>query len=121
MLVKGATKEKLKSCAAAIGVEVTDLDDRGVWTKFRLSPGGEPCYRRISNTGRRVNAVCWHGHRDFLLWLFELCPDATLKTSLATYRGKEDFLKKFESTGWNNCGSMAMPLTYRHACKCEEG
>jgi len=120
MLVKGTDRYTLTVAAAAIGVDLQRLADRGAWTKFRLSPNGDR-YRHISHTGRRVNAVCWHGHRDFMLKLFELCPDAILKTSLATYKGREDFLKQFESTGWNNCGSMAMPLTYRHACKCEEG
>ena len=125
MLVKGARERvwflDLRTAAESVGVELSQVKDRGAWLKFTLKPVSKSdLYRRVSHTGRRVNAVCWHGHRDFMLKLFELCPDAILKTSLATYKGKEDFLRQFENTGWNNCGSMASPLTYRDACNCEE-
>lgn len=125
MLVKGSKDMvwflDLRTAAESVGVGLSRVVDRGAWMKFTLRPlAGSDRYRRFSNTGRRINAACWHGHRDFMLKLFEICPHAILKTSLATYKGKEDFLSKFESTGWNNCGNMAIPLTYRHSCKCKE-
>lgn len=72
----------------------------------------------MNGNGRRVSAVCWHGHRDVMMRLFDRHPEARLKTALADYRGREDFLAKYRDTfgrgnGWNVC------LSYGEACVCE--
>ena len=75
-------------------------------------------YRRISHHGRRVNAVCWHGFRDFFRTLFEYTPDAVIKTALATYDGPEGFEATYPSTGEGNIGSMFEPMAMADACLC---
>jgi hypothetical protein len=79
------------------------------------NPGG-----RRSHTGRKVCAACWHCHRDVMAAIMAIVPKARIKTAQADYRGREDFNDKFESTGYNNCGSMMEPLDYRDSCECED-
>lgn len=64
---------------------------------------------------RKVAAVCWHGHRDFMRAVFALEPDARIKTALADYRGAEDFERKYHDTyGRGNNYNVA----YGQACGC---
>lgn len=60
---------------------------------------------------RRNNAVCWHGHRDFMRKLFDAFPMMTIRTALAEYNGEEDFENTHERTSdqqWNR----------NRVCKC---
>lgn len=85
-------------------------------TQPRHNPGNFlPYQRRSTYSGRKVAAVCWHGHRDFMRALYRLAPDARIKTALADYHGAEDFERQFRSTygvgnGWN--------ISYGQACGC---
>jgi hypothetical protein len=74
---------------------------------------------RRSHSGRRMAAACWHAHRDVLRELFEQYPDATVRTALATYKGKGGFEDWFEMTGATNIGSIAEPLRMDEACDCK--
>jgi len=74
---------------------------------------------KISPSGRRVAAACWHAHRDFMKVLFALYPNAILQTMLATYRGVSDFEENFPSTGNINVGSRMYPSYYKDCCECE--
>lgn len=67
---------------------------------------------------RIVSAVCWHGHRDFFLICYHLCPDLVFRTGVATYRGKEGFIKDYPGTGSKNIGSRMEPCLYEDACFC---
>jgi hypothetical protein len=72
--------------------------------KVRLFPISEQ-YRKLrypfssgpdAGKARRIYAVCWHGHRDFMVKLFDDFPDATLRSGYLTrggieYRGQESF------------------------------
>ncbi len=79
-------------------------------------------YQRLSaswyNDTRRVHAVCWHGHRDFMIELFELDPDARVKTAIADYRGKADFEQKFPDTAYRNVGAPIYPRYMCEVCTC---
>jgi hypothetical protein len=75
---------------------------------------------RRSNTGRRIAALCWHGHRDVMRTIFDNYPDALLITALARYDGAESFADQFEATGNGNIGSIARPCKLRDACECNE-
>ena len=90
----------------AIRFTITVYDSR--------APGG-----RISHTGRRVAAACWHAHRDVLQRLFDHFPDARIRTAVADYRGKSGFEQDFPATADNNIGSMFQPMCYADACDCE--
>ena len=74
---------------------------------------------------RTVNAVCWHGHRDFLRAAFTILPDLRIKSTLGwggkrvTYRGPADFEAKHPDTATINIGSTYQPLLYADACHCE--
>jgi len=81
-------------------------------------------YQKIVNRygkTRRVNAVCWHGHRDFMIRLFDLLPDLVLRTAVATYRGRSGFLDTYLATGDRNIGSVVDPQAYSTACNCYRG
>ncbi len=104
------------------------LSDQPNWTPSedmdnRKRGRGKPIpkYARLNHKlTRRVAAVCWHGHRDFMLKLFDLLPTLTLRTGLTTYKGKEDFENKFPSTGEKYIGTTYEPCYYSDACFCGE-
>lgn len=74
---------------------------------------------RRSFSGRHGRWSCWHAFRDvFAAWLM-VDPNATIRTGVATYRGRDDFLAKFPETGNRNIGSLIEPLLITDACDCE--
>jgi hypothetical protein len=73
---------------------------------------------RMSPSGRRIAACCWHGHRDVMKAVFAINPDARIKTALADYRGLDDFDAKYEDTGRTNIGSQMEPMDIEDACNC---
>jgi hypothetical protein len=127
--------DTIRSCAHAVGLRIygewngsdqIKRDGRALRFRLRLDteqrqPDGTLPYQRISRVlirPRRVSAVCWHGHRDFMLAVFAVNPDARIKTALADYRGADDFERKYRATfgegnHWN--------LSYGQACVCGEG
>ena len=68
---------------------------------------------RTSASGRHMRKASWEAHRDVLAALFELDAGATIKTTLAIYRGREDFEAKFPATGDKNVGSIIEPRTMK--------
>lgn len=89
-------------------------------TASRREDGTLP-FQRVSmiGNGRRIAAVCWHGHRDLMRLLFERHPGARLKSALADYRGREDFEAKYLGTrGSTNAWNVG--LSYGEACTCSE-
>lgn len=108
MNVKGATVGALESIAREVGVKVKAVP-AGPSVNFRLSPDGEKYRLKNRSTGRRMNAVCWHGHRDFLRRLFEANPDAVVGSTLAMYKGGEDFRRKYPETEQPGMGVCDCP------------
>lgn len=120
MRVLNVTLETLEAVAKSVGVtlyEVRPTNTKGTGWQFTLRPNGSRYYRRGRNN-RRVWAVCWHGHRDFFRALFDLAPDAKVRTTVARYDGREGFEKTYPSTGDRNIGSIFEPLPLRYACDC---
>jgi hypothetical protein len=100
----------------------------GAGYRFRLAlrerlPTGELKFQKIGFHGRRTSGVCWHGFREFLFVLFREFPDARVKTALADFRGREQFLMTYRYTrnrvGWNfdtlgSCVCQPRPQRARH-------
>ena len=75
-------------------------------------------YNNKNGTPRKVNAICWHGYRDFLIELYKVYSDLRVFTAQITYNNKEDFELKYPDTANINIGSMVQPLKYGSACFC---
>ena len=72
------------------------------------------------NTERKVWAVCWHGHRDFLGRLFKRVPDGVVLTCASAYRGIGGFFENYGATAYQNIGSQMMPVSRAEACFCAD-
>jgi hypothetical protein len=68
--------------------------------------------------GRRVHAVCWHGHADFMALVFRADPVARFETAFATYDGVRDFADNYRQTAWRNIGARIAPVAAASACRC---
>ena len=77
-------------------------------------------YNNKNGTPRKVNAICWHGFRDFLTELYKIYSDLRVFTAQITYNNKEDFELKYPDTANINIGSMVQPLSYGNACFCNK-
>ena len=75
-------------------------------------------YSNKNGTPRKVNAICWHGFRDFLTEIYKYHPKIRVVTAQITYLNKEDFEKKYPQTAVINIGSQMQPLNYEDACLC---
>ena len=132
------SESELREIAAEVGVKIhSDWRGNGIrrdgraW-RFRLALNSDLPkrdsgykYQRTSSSGfnpeRRVAAVCWHGHRDYMRAVFSRDPDARIKTAFADYRGSEGFERDFPETGYRNVGSMMYPAFAKDICTCSWG
>ena len=73
---------------------------------------------KVTSSGRHITAACWHAHKSFMSEIFNLAPDAIIRSCHAVYNGKEGFEANFLATGLINIGSMMQPLTFCSACEC---
>lgn len=130
MKVWGVNEVQLQDIATELSVSLYGMRKDGRALRFQLKPAGETrngnhIYQRTSASGwspeRRVHAVCWHGHRDFMREVFKLNADARIKTGWADYKGQADFLEKFPETGHRNVGSIMYPVMASQVCKCAKG
>ena len=94
--------------------------------RVKLKLGQSKKYQRLGfsrnkdGSRKKVNAVCWHGYRDFLIELYNISENnLRVVTAQATYNNKEDFYSTYSETGKNNIGSMVDPLPYEEACNCK--
>ena len=129
MKIKGITEIQLRAALASAGSAHYEKN-----LKFRSEPKRKGNFINLtlgvhnarspgaarSNTGRRINAACWHAHRDVMRAIFSITPNAILHTMLATYRGSNGFEHEFAATGLTNIGSMMKPMQRRHACACPD-
>jgi hypothetical protein len=125
--------QDLETIAREVGVTFEGSDEsnsagyrvRGRLIPDRTKPIGARPFQRVSasiafNEGRRVFAVCWHGHRDFMAKLFASFPNARIQTAIADYRGIADFDAKYIDTAHKNVGSMMFPVSAWTVCECCE-
>lgn len=133
MIIRKTTRDAVEKAANSVGIDVDTRDisasrggGRTLNVKVNLPHGPDGAhndrerYRRVSHHGRRVNAVCWHGFRDFFRTLFEYSPNAVIKTALATYDGPEGFEAVYPTTAEQNIGSRFEPLAIADACTCAD-
>lgn len=122
MIAKNVTRQDLQTAAKNVDVRIENYRPVGRRHQFVLRLNSSHAWQRYSHTGRRVAAVCWHGHRDFFRALFLLAPLAVVTTCRngKTRYDSETFEDVFPETGNGNIGSMFEPCAYRDACKCEE-
>lgn len=64
----------------------------------RLALGNDRDNYRAIRNGRRINAVSWTGHRDWMRAVFAAYPTAVIRTSLDTWAGSEDFEARHAAT-----------------------
>lgn len=114
MLVRNASLAALHGAAQDAGVKLRGLRIAGHKNAFRftLEPVDDR-WRRIGAKGRRVHAVCYHGHYAFFESLYERHPDARVHTALASYRSAGDFEAKALAAGRKRIGPGLM---YGMAC-----
>jgi hypothetical protein len=99
--------------------QTSDGGKRVPWVRGRVLPVTSRSEgARRSWTGRRVPAVCWHAYRDVLAALFEQRPEATVRTALAVYRGREGFEACYPETAYRNVGSQMQPAYMPELCDC---
>ena len=128
MKIKGPTVDDLIAAVSIVSREQYDgnitfnryPEKVGNFTHFTLrvinsrGPGA-----KVSASGRRSVALCWHGHRDVMIKLFKTHPNALLVTALARYDGVTGFEREYPDTAYQNIGSIAQPLAFEDACRCE--
>ena len=71
---------------------------------------------RTTATGRHGRYACWHAFRDVFRAIFESDPDATIRTSLAVYRGYDGFEREYPTTAYTDVGSMMCPAYMDDLC-----
>lgn len=133
MLVKNCTVTQLEEALTKVNKR---FEDNVVWKqspeyhgrqiRFTLTvksskgPGG-----RLSHTGRRVAAACWHVHGYFFDALLEIEPDAVIQTASPNRSAKFIYKDKSGMVVGNwfdwNIGSLYYPLMYSDACSCTGG
>lgn len=123
-----AALENIETAASETGITLQDLRSnprgRGYLLRLKLGPkreDGTRKYQRLNHKlTRKVAAVCWHGHRDFMIRLFELEPSARINTAFAKYHGIEGFEANYPATAGKQIGSAFEPCRYVDACECSE-
>ena len=112
MKVWGVTEGELRAAASEAGVAIHNdyfghgIEADGRALRFRLNvdrsqprdENGNLPFQRIGYRGRRIAAVSWEGHREFMRILFRDHPEARLKSAVADYRGRDDFWVKHPET-----------------------
>lgn len=68
--------------------------------------------------GRKVHAVCWHGHADFMTRVYLRDPAARIETGIATYADAADFAARYVETAFRNIGAPIAPVSMASACRC---
>ena len=81
----------------------------------RLSAPGA----RRSWSGRRIQAACWHAYRDGIQAVFDINPNARVRTGMAKYIGQGGFLENYPLTANQNIGSMIQPAYMPELCDCD--
>jgi hypothetical protein len=126
MLAKNVSLDTLSQAASDVGVRLSpDARDTNRGVRFTLALALDKKYQRTSTNmffrGRRVNAVCFHGHEAFFRRLYALAPDADITSGMARFRSVGDLNEQADGIGDRDVGPMASPIAYRDCCECEVG
>ena len=118
MIARGITPDELDKAATEAGVLLDNPRKEGRGTRFTLRLAGE-LWRRYSPSGRKVAAVCFHGHARFMQEVFAINPETTLITAMERFDGVEEFTQNACAVGERNAGSMYQPSAYAELCRCD--
>lgn len=120
----------LCSIANDLGIDVRPGAGRGNYAGFTLRPRGGSDRFRLRRHGRRVAAVCYHGHKFLLDRVFARYPDAIIRSSIKpcdvapggrlVYDGASDYQAKAWDLAGINIGSTYQPLEWSQACDCHD-
>jgi hypothetical protein len=114
-----------------VGTETITVREKLYRVEGKLVPDREYVnhYQRTSagwqTQGRKVNGICWHGHRDFMRAVFDEFPNARItagRFGKTDYNGKQGFEDNYEESAYFELGpqiSGGYPLFYQ-ACSCPE-
>lgn len=122
MKILRTTEEALlqaaEECGFIVSLEYLNPSRNGGSTfNVSLRPGPDTVQRTANPlTGRRINAVCWHGFRDFYRALFSLTPNAGIRSMLASWDGVEDFESSYRQTGHRQVGPRIYPYSIVDKC-----
>ena len=127
MEIRGLTVTEFETAVVKANLEYSDnlalhpdAHDTGrnscrgrIWVEDSKGPGS-----RTSWSGRHGKIACWHAYRDVLVEIFNINPDATVRTALATYKGREGFESNYPGTAYTNSGSQMSPAYMPELCDC---
>lgn len=122
MIAYGVPMADLHTIANKVDARLFEADVRGKGVKFTLRPTGDK-FRKVNPiSGRRIFAICWHGHYEFFAELFRAFPEARVKTQNATYNGAQEFAEKAEDTDTSvgPMGNVYGSFNQSDCCKCSE-
>jgi hypothetical protein len=132
MIASRITRGQLEGAASLVGVsvDVRALNSAGTRHKVKVNPvdvkdaDGNRKYQRTSasafNSTRRVHAVCWHGFRDYFRACFSVAPEATFRTAVDVWRGREDFEERYRASGHRVVGAPIAPYKACEVCVCPD-
>lgn len=118
MQIRGLTEQQLETAATDVGVCLVNVRRAGRGFAFTLGLTGE-LWRRRGHSGRKVAAVCYHGHAAFMQRVFDANPEAVIISAMSRFDGVRDFQNRACLIGERNIGSLMRPLEYNAACDCE--
>ena len=67
---------------------------------------------RTTASGRHGRYASWQAFRDILAAIFDQNPAATVRTGIATYKGRDGFEQTFPGTYYRNAGSLYSPAFF---------
>jgi hypothetical protein len=118
MYVIGVSQSELNEIAAKTGVTIrnTRLGPKKDAVSFKIVPITAK-YRRVNIQGRKIQAVCFHGHAAFMYEIFQRYPGAEIGTGEAIYRGRSDFNANAVNSGskW-----VTKDVQYWDLCECKD-
>lgn len=140
MRAKNVPAEYLKGLAERLGIVANIGTQKGSFINFTLRLDAEKKYQSYSPNPmeimwsnppqgigwkwRKTNAVCFHGHFDFIELLFEDYPDAVIESGRYGHvkYTAEDFVEKAGEYGNRRLGNernIYWPIKRRDCCWCE--
>lgn len=125
MIAKNVTEKEMNEALRLTNVDYQNnvqfktFEPKGKGFTFTLrvaSSKGLGAKRGFS--GKRTVACCYHAHYAFMDNLFKLNPTAKLTSTMETYNGQSEFLRKASDVAYKNIGSVMRPMEFGSCCDC---
>lgn len=118
MYVIGVPQSELNEIATKIGIKIknTRLGPKKDAVSFKIVPSAAK-YRRVNIQGRKIQAVCFHGHAAFMQEIFDRYPDTEIGTGEVVYRGRSNFNAIAVEVG---AREVTKNVRYWDLCECED-